>query len=87
MGIGFGVIALTHLHRAIRPESIEGPVVTFAALRLFGAFVVLLGMAQLLRRAIDKVLTQNSRQDEEPPGCPTHRGARQADDRTGARAA
>ena len=64
VGLGFGVIASAHLYRtAAGPFS--GPSVLFGGLRLFGVFVVMLGMAQLLRRALNKVLTEQSVQQEE----------------------
>jgi len=41
------------------------PSVLFGALRLFGVFVVMLGMAQLLRRALNTLLTERFAQQEE----------------------
>jgi two-component system OmpR family sensor kinase len=65
IGLGFGVIALAHLYRAARPDASSEPSLVFSALRLLGVVVVLLGLAQLLRRALRTVLTERFTQQEE----------------------
>lgn len=65
VGLGFGVIASAHVYRAFRPEPITDPSLVFAALRLLGVVVVLLGMAQLLRRELGAVLTERFAHQEE----------------------
>jgi len=64
VGLGFGVVASAHVYRTAA-DPFTGPSVLFGALRLFGVFVVMLGMAQLLRRALNKVLTEQCVQQEE----------------------
>jgi two-component system OmpR family sensor kinase len=64
VGLGFGVIASAHLYRTVAGP-FSAPSVLFGGLRLFGVFVVLLGMAQLLRRALNRVLTEQFAQQEE----------------------
>jgi two-component system, OmpR family, sensor kinase len=65
IGLGFGLIAVAHLHRVAAPHVPSQPSLVFAGLRLLGIVVVLLGMAQLLRRALDVVLTERFIQQEE----------------------
>jgi two-component system OmpR family sensor kinase len=65
VGLGFGVIAAAHIYHAVRPGSTVEPSLIFAALRLLGIVVVLLGMAQLLRRALNAVLTERFGHQEE----------------------
>jgi len=64
VGLGFGVIAAAHVCRTVA-GAFSGPSVLFGGLRLFGVFVVLLGMAQLLRRALNVVLTERFVHQEE----------------------
>jgi two-component system OmpR family sensor kinase len=64
VGLGFGVIAAAHVYRTVSGP-FSGPSVLFGGLRLFGVVVVLLGMAQLLRRALNVVLTERFAQQEE----------------------
>jgi two-component system OmpR family sensor kinase len=64
VGLGFGVIASAHVYRTLA-GSVAGPSTLFGALRLFGVFVVMLGMAQMLRRALNTVLTERFAQQEE----------------------
>jgi two-component system OmpR family sensor kinase len=64
VGLGFGVIASAHVYRTVAGP-FGGPSALFGGLRLFGVFVVMLGMAQLLRRALNKVLTERFAQEEE----------------------
>jgi two-component system OmpR family sensor kinase len=63
VGLGFGVIAVAHLQRALFSAEYVDPV--FGFLRLFGVFVVALGMAQLLRRALAIVLNERFTHQEE----------------------
>jgi two-component system, OmpR family, sensor kinase len=65
IGLGFGVIATAHLYRALRPQPIMQPSLIFAGLRLFGVVVVLLGMAQLLRRCLARVISESFGHQEE----------------------
>lgn len=65
IGLGFGVIASAHVDRifeAGRPGATE---VGFAALRLLGVLVVLLGTAQLLRHSLARVLADSFTGQEE----------------------
>jgi len=64
VGLGFGVIASAHVYRTVAGP-FRGPSLLFGSLRLFGVFVVMLGMAQLLRRALNGVLTEQFGQQEE----------------------
>jgi two-component system OmpR family sensor kinase len=64
VGLGFGVVASAHLYRTLAGPFVA-PSALFGALRLFGVFVVMLGMAQLLRRALNTVLTERFDQQEE----------------------
>jgi two-component system OmpR family sensor kinase len=83
VGLGFGVIAAAHIYRAVRPGSTVEPSLVFAALRLLGVVVVLLGMAQLLRHALNAVLTERFAHQEElrVAGIRTERYARAAAER------
>lgn len=65
LGLGFGSIATAHLYRVSRPESFGEPSLVFAALRLLGVVVVLFGMAQLLRRALEMVLSERFSHQED----------------------
>lgn len=65
VGLGFGVIALAHLYRTLRTNALAEPSLVFASLRLLGVVVVLLGMAQLLRRALNGVLNDWFDRDED----------------------
>lgn len=65
LGLGFGVIATAHLYRVSRPGSLAQPSLVFAALRLLGVVVVLFGMAQLLRRALQTVLGERFSHQED----------------------
>jgi two-component system, OmpR family, sensor kinase len=56
IGLGFGVIAIAHVERAVAAPEATAPSVTFAALRLLGVVVILLGMAHLLHRVLAGVL-------------------------------
>jgi two-component system OmpR family sensor kinase len=64
VGLGFGVIASAHVYGTVAGP-FSGPSVLFGGLRLFGVFVVMLGMAQLLRRALNRVLMAQCSQEEE----------------------
>jgi two-component system OmpR family sensor kinase len=64
VGMGFGVVASAHMYRTVAGP-FTAPSVLFGALRLFGVFVVMLGMAQLLRRALNTLLTERFAQQEE----------------------
>jgi two-component system OmpR family sensor kinase len=64
VGLGFGVVASAHVYRTVAGP-FSGPSVLFGGLRLFGVFVVMLGMAQLLRRALNDVVTEQCVQQEE----------------------
>ena len=83
IGLGFGLIAVAHLHRVTGPQAPSEPSLVFAGLRLLGIVVVLLGMAQLLRRALDVVLTERFIQQEELrlAGLRADRVAREAAER------
>lgn len=83
IGLGFGVIASAHVYRALRPATFAEPSLVFAALRLFGVVVVLLGMAQLLRRALNNVMTEWFNRDEERrlAGIAAERSARTSAER------
>jgi two-component system OmpR family sensor kinase len=83
VGLGFGVIAAAHIHRAVRPGSTAEPSIVFAALRMLGMVVVLLGMAQLLRRALHTVLNERFAHQEELrlAGIRTEQYARAATER------
>jgi two-component system, OmpR family, sensor kinase len=65
IGLGFGVIASAHLSRTVWPPPPAQPSLVFGCLRLYGVIVVLLGMAQLLRRCLSQVLTDSFVQQEE----------------------
>jgi two-component system OmpR family sensor kinase len=64
IGLGFGVVAAAHVVRVIDSQS-EGMTVAFSLLRLLGVVVVMLGMAQLLRRTLDTVITERFAREEE----------------------
>ncbi|NMI00069.1 sensor histidine kinase, partial [Pseudonocardia acidicola] len=64
LGLGFGVIAAAHVYRASELDGADAGVV-FSMLRLLGMVVVLLGMAQLLRRALRTVLAERFAHEEE----------------------
>ena len=64
VGLGFGVIASAHVYRTVAGP-FSAPSALFGALRLFGVFVVMLGMAQLLRRALNAMLNERFGQQEE----------------------
>ena len=64
VGLGFGVVASAHVYRTVAGP-FSAPSALFGALRLFGVFVVMLGMAQLLRRALNTVLNERFGQQEE----------------------
>jgi two-component system, OmpR family, sensor kinase len=64
VGMGFGVVASAHVYRTVAGP-FSAPSALFGALRLFGVFVVMLGMAQLLRRALNAMLNERFGQQEE----------------------
>lgn len=63
VGLGFGVVAAAHVFRVVDVQA-DGSV-AFSVLRLFGVVVVMLGMAQLLRRTINIVLAERFAPEEE----------------------
>lgn len=65
VGLGFGVIAVAHLYRLLRAQPAINPSLVFAALSLVGVGVVMLGMAQLLRRAVKTTLGERFAHQEE----------------------
>jgi two-component system, OmpR family, sensor kinase len=65
VGLGFGVIASAHLLRRLELTISVEPGIFFSALRLLGVVVVMLGMAQLLRRALHLLLAERFSQQEE----------------------
>ena len=65
VGLGFGVIAIAHLYRLAHPPAIPAPSMVFAALRLLGTVVVLFGVAQLLRRALNVVIEERFSHQED----------------------
>lgn len=65
VGLGFGVIATAHLYRAVWPQALTENGLVFATLRLLGTVVVLLGMAQLLRRVLTRVITERFTHEED----------------------
>jgi two-component system, OmpR family, sensor kinase len=65
LGLGFGVIAVAHLYRVVRPQPLVEPSLVFGALRVLGVVVVLFGMAQLLRRALTLVIDERFAHQED----------------------
>ncbi len=65
LGLGFSVIAVAHLYRQVRPWPTTEPSLVFAAVRLLGVVVILLGMAQLLRRSLSRMLDERFVHQEE----------------------
>ena len=65
VGLGFGVIAAAHLLRSVWPQDLAENGLVFAALRLLGTVVVLLGVAQLLRRALSRVISERFSHQED----------------------
>lgn len=65
VGLGFGVIASAHLYRVGRVGPVAEAGLVFSTLRLLGVVVVMLGMAQLLRRALNDVLGERFAHQEE----------------------
>jgi two-component system, OmpR family, sensor kinase len=65
IGLGFGVIAVAHVLRNLHFAPWADPAILFSVERLFGVVVVMLGMSQLLRRALQTLLTERFSQQEE----------------------
>jgi two-component system, OmpR family, sensor kinase len=59
IGLGFGVVASAHVDRLLDLGPAAAADVDFAALRLLGILVVLLGTAQLLRHSLSRVLADS----------------------------
>jgi two-component system OmpR family sensor kinase len=65
IGLGFGVIAVAHVLRNLHFAPWTDPAILFSVERLFGVVVVMLGMSQWLRRALQTLLTERFTQQEE----------------------
>lgn len=65
VGLGFSVIAIAHLYRAVWPQALAENGLVFVTLRLLGTIVVLFGVAQLLRRALNRVTSERFSHQED----------------------